>query len=233
VKIGVLLPSFDSTADRSLEAARAAEQAGIHGVFAYDHLWQPDTDRNPSIMPFPLLGAIAGITSRLSLGTLVVRVALSLDEIVVHSFMSLDRLSGGRVIAGIGTGDAKSAAEHVAFGLPYEPAATRRLALARCASALVAEGLETWIGGGGDATNAVAGELGATVNLWSATPERVAVVAESSSVTWGGVLKEGIDGGALLRALEVAGASWAVFTWGHGLEPLLEAARAAGIALDT
>lgn len=232
MKLGVLLPSFDSTADRALEAADDAERAGLHGVFAYDHLWQPDTDENPSIMPFPLLGAVAATTSRIRLGTLVVRVALSLDELVVHSFITLDRLSNQRVIAGIGTGDAKSAAEHGAFGLPYESAAIRRVALAKCASALVGAGIETWIGGGGDATNAIAHEAGIAVNLWSAKPERIAALSSSSPVTWGGVLHPGEDGGALLRALERAGAQWAVFTWGRGLEPLLTAARDARIALE-
>jgi hypothetical protein len=232
VKIGVLLPSFDATVDRSLEAAEKAERAGIHGVFAYDHLWQPETDHDPSLMPFPLLGAVAAITSRVRLGTLVVRVALARDEIVVHSFLSLNRLSSGRVIAGIGTGDAKSAAEHLAFGLPYESAATRRLALGRCADALVAFGIETWIGGGGEATNAVAQSAGVPVNLWSASPSRITEVSQQSPVTWGGVLRAGDDGVSLLTSLRSAGASWAVFTWGNGLAPILAAAKGAGILLE-
>jgi len=232
MKIGVLLPSFDTRAEPSLDAAEEAEREGIHGVFVYDHLWQPDTDRNPSLAPYPLLGAVTARTSRIRIGTLVARVALSLDEVLVHSFISLDRLSGGRVIAGIGTGDVKSAVEHSALGLPYESAAIRRVALERCTFALLRAGVETWIGGGGPATNAIAHEAGVPVNLWSATPERVAELSSRWPVTWGGVLQRGQDGGALLSSLEAAGALWAVFTWGSGLGPLLRAVDAAGIPLD-
>jgi alkanesulfonate monooxygenase SsuD/methylene tetrahydromethanopterin reductase-like flavin-dependent oxidoreductase (luciferase family) len=227
MKVGVLLPTFDTRAEAALESARAAERAGLDGVFVYDHQWQPDTDANPSLSPFPMLGAVAAVTSRVRIGTLVARVALSIDEVVVDSFTTLDRLSGKRVIAGIGTGDRKSEAEHVAFGLPYEPAEVRREALRRVASALVSAGVETWVGGGGPLTNVVAHEVGAPVNLWSATPERVAEVATRGPVTWGGVLRPGVDGGALLRALDAAGASWAIFTWGSGLGPLLDAVEAA------
>ncbi len=228
----MLLPSFDTSARRSLDAARVAERAGIHGVFLYDHLWQPETDDQPSLSPFPLLGAVAAVTSRVRLGTLVARVALAPDEVLIRSFASLDRLSGGRVIAGIGTGDAKSAAENAAFGLPYESAATRRDVLDRCARALVDAGVETWIGGGGPATNEIARTIGVPVNLWSASPERVAEVGESAEVTWGGVLRAGVDGGELLGSLDRAGASWAVFTWGRGIDGLLDATRSAGVALD-
>jgi alkanesulfonate monooxygenase SsuD/methylene tetrahydromethanopterin reductase-like flavin-dependent oxidoreductase (luciferase family) len=230
MKIGVLLPSFDTNAEPALEAARAAEDAGLDGVFVYDHQWQPDTDANPALAAFPLLGAVVAETSRVRVGTLVARVAFNPNEVLIESFTTLERLSGRRVIAGIGTGDQKSAAEHVAFGLPYEAAAVRRVALREVATALVRAGIETWIGGGGPLTNAVAQALGAPVNLWSATPERVAELASSSPVTWGGVLRPGVDGGALLRALEAAGATWAVFTWGSGLDPLLEAIDASGVS---
>jgi hypothetical protein len=74
--------------------------------------------------------------------------------------------------------------------------------------------------------------MGVPVNLWSATPERVAELSTVSPVTWGGVLRSGVDGGKLLVDLDAAGASWAVFTWGRGLRPLLEAVTAAEMTLE-
>lgn len=231
MKIGVLLPTFEPTAYSALLAAAEAEAAGIHGVFVFDHLWQPGTVGRPALSPFPLLGAIVARTARVAIGTLVARVGLSADELLVSAFVTLDRLSGGRVIAGLGTGDAWSAPEHVAFGLPYPSAAERRQALARCTNALVDADVEVWIGGGGVATNAVARAAAVPVNLWSASPERVAEAAAVGPVTWGGVLRSGEEG-ALLRSLADAGASWAVFTWGEGLGPLLAAVHAAEVPLD-
>jgi alkanesulfonate monooxygenase SsuD/methylene tetrahydromethanopterin reductase-like flavin-dependent oxidoreductase (luciferase family) len=227
MRIGVVLPAMADRAEPALEAAEAAEAAGLDGVFVFDHLWQPGTGGNPSLAAFPLLGAIAERTSRVKLGTLVARVGLTPDEVLVASFCSLEVLSGGRVIAGLGTGDAKSAAEHRALGLPYEPAAGRRRSLQRCGEALQRAGIETWIGGGSPETNAIAAELGSPVNLWSAAPERVAAVALTAPVTWGGVLGRDGDAPALLSELAAAGASWAIATWGAGLAPLLEAVRAA------
>jgi alkanesulfonate monooxygenase SsuD/methylene tetrahydromethanopterin reductase-like flavin-dependent oxidoreductase (luciferase family) len=230
MKIGVMLPSFTTRAERVLEAATEAERAGLHGVFAFDHVWQPETDGRPSLAPFPLLGAVAALTERVRIGTLVARVAFGGDEILLDSFASLDGLSSGRVVAGIGTGDRLSAAEHVALGLPYAPAPVRRAALERCAEILVEAGIETWIGGGGPSTNAIARRLAIPVNLWSATPEVVASNVAETPVTWGGVLPSR-GGDALVRAIEAAGASWAVFTWGKGLGPLLDAVASAGIML--
>jgi alkanesulfonate monooxygenase SsuD/methylene tetrahydromethanopterin reductase-like flavin-dependent oxidoreductase (luciferase family) len=227
MRIGVLLPTFTADARRVFAAARAAELAGIDGIFCYDHLWQPETSARPSLAPFPLLGALAAQTERVALGTLVARIALTRDEILVDSFATLDRLSGGRVIAGLGTGDWKSAPEHTAFGLPYPSVTVRRATLARCADLLVALGVETWIGGGGDATNAVAVDRHLPLNLWSATPARVAEVATSTTVTWGGVLPRPSEAAAHLVALRRAGAAWAVFTWGRGLAPLLAAVERA------
>ena len=65
-----------------------------------------------------------------------------------------------------------------------------------------------WIGAGAAATNAIASELGLTINLWDATPERVREVGASTPVTWAG--PEPDDLFATLDALAHAGSGWAV-----------------------
>jgi alkanesulfonate monooxygenase SsuD/methylene tetrahydromethanopterin reductase-like flavin-dependent oxidoreductase (luciferase family) len=248
-----MLPSFVEGPDASLEAARQAEAAGLHGVFAYNHLWPLGLPGRPAIWPFPLLAAIAVTTSRLLLGTLVARVGITPPRVLLGELISLDAISLGRFIAGIGTGDAKSRDEHLAYGLPYPDAATRRAQLGEVAAELSAAHVPVWVGGGGTATHELARRLGASVNLWSATPEQVADEAALGPVTWGGRWpreargRPPASGGArpgraravggqtagveLITELRDAGAHWAVFTWPGSVADLAIAAELAGISL--
>jgi probable F420-dependent oxidoreductase len=89
-------------ADRFVDVARAAEGLGFDGVFAphhvlraLDHYW---------LDPIVLLAAIAGATKRIALGTTVIVLPYYQPLIIAHQLATLDRLSGGRVIVGIGTG---------------------------------------------------------------------------------------------------------------------------------
>src|SRR2546423_15173929 len=54
VRVGLTLPSFQSEPDRVLAVARAAEDAGIDGVFLFDHLFRrrgdaADAERRPAL----------------------------------------------------------------------------------------------------------------------------------------------------------------------------------------
>jgi hypothetical protein len=66
-----------------------------------------------------------------------------------------------------------------------------------------------WFGAGNDETNRVAREVGATINLWDATPERIRDVAASGDVSWAGPVPSDLP--ATLDAVRDAGATWAVF----------------------
>jgi len=233
VKVGVLLPSFSAGAQASLAAARDAEAAGLHGVFAFTHLWPLAKPGRPAIWPFPLLGAVAASTSRIWLGTLVARVAVSPPAVLLGELVTLDVVSGGRFIAGVGTGDAKSAAEQLAYGLGYPPAEERRRQLGEVLDALAGAGTPAWVGGGSAATNAVARAHAATLNLWSAVAADVAREAERGPVSWGGRFPvDGPEAAAeLLDSLATAGSSWAVFTWPGSVAAVAEAAELAGLEL--
>lgn len=230
MKIGVMLPSFERSTAPALAFAAEAEEAGLHGLFCYDHLWPMGHPGLPSLSPFPLLAAVASITWKVELGTLVARVGLEPDEVTVASFRSLVELSGGRVIAAIGTGDHKSDQENFAFGLEIEAAQHRRSRLERVAQGLIDAGIETWIGGGAPATNEIAHRLGCTVNIWAGGEDALSRIAAEATVSWGGELPSSVEGSAQkLIALRAAGASWAILSWQGPLDRLLQAMELAEI----
>lgn len=226
MKVGITLPQFADAADDALAAGRRAEQLGLDGLFVFDHLWPLGQPGRPALSAAPLLGALAASTGTIGLGTLVARVGLLADEALVSVLTSASTISRGRFIAGLGTGDAGSRPENVAFGAPYGRAAERRARVASVAGALRAEGIPVWIGGGAPEMIEVARRVGAAVNLWEVTPARVAEVAATGvETTWGGPAgATGDEVGERLRQLADAGASWAVCAWPSSLEVVAEAA---------
>ena len=60
-----------------------------------------------------------------TLGTLVARVGLVPDAVLVHSLVTLHRMTGGRFIAALGTGDSLNREENEAYGVPFAPVADR------------------------------------------------------------------------------------------------------------
>jgi hypothetical protein len=229
MRVGVTLPQFSDEADSALAAARKAERLGLDGVFCFDHLWPMGQPDRPALSSGPLLGAVAASTTTIALGSLVARIGLLPDDVLVSVITSLSAISGGRFIAGMGTGDNLSRAENVAFGLPFEPAEERRARLASVASAVCREGVPVWIGGGVPKTVAVAREVGTVVNLWEVEPMRVAeLTGAGMEVTWGGPLDGTVPEVAEhLRELAAAGATWAVSAWPESLDVIAEAAAVA------
>jgi alkanesulfonate monooxygenase SsuD/methylene tetrahydromethanopterin reductase-like flavin-dependent oxidoreductase (luciferase family) len=101
-----------------------AEQAGWDGVFFWDHMtWLPER-RLHVHDPWVLLGAVAARTERVLLGTMVTPLARRRPWKVVKEITTLDHLSGGRAVLGVGLG-APPDAEFGAFG---EPTAARHRA---------------------------------------------------------------------------------------------------------
>ena len=207
MRLGVLLPTFRDDASDALDRARHASELGLDGVFAYDHLWPMGQPSRPALAPFPILAAVARRHADLVVGPLVARVGLVGTSHLVEQFRTLAALAPGRVIATLGSGDRLSADENRAYGLSELGAHERRALIAETAAALRDE-MPVWIGAGAAATNAIASELGLTINLWDATPERVREVGASTPVTWAG--PEPDDLFATLDALAHAGSGWAV-----------------------
>ena len=113
---GLLLPSReallwgDSNLAFVVEAGRAAEQAGYDSVWAGDSLLA-----RPRGEPLTLLAAVAGATTRVTLGTAVLLPLLRHPLSLAHALATLDRISDGRLIVGVGPG-AELPGTHVELG---------------------------------------------------------------------------------------------------------------------
>ncbi|HZP91001.1 MAG TPA: LLM class flavin-dependent oxidoreductase, partial [Actinomycetota bacterium] len=126
-----------------------AERLGYDGVFAFDHLFPPGAppDR-PSLEAFATLAAVASSTRRITLGTLVTRASLRPAGMIAKLGAALDDISQGRVVLGIGTGDAIDLPEHEIYGMPYLGRAERRRHLVQTVRAVKALfGGREWEGG--------------------------------------------------------------------------------------
>lgn len=228
MKVGITLPQFRDEADTALAAAVRAESLGIDGVFVFDHLWPMGQPGRPAISSGPLLGALAATTSTIHIGTLVARIGLLPDDVLIDVLCGVDALSGGRLVAGIGTGDKLSREENEAYGIPFEQADIRRQRLGSVATAVGAAGIPVWVGGGGPEMVALARASGAAVNVWQVGADKVApLVDQGVEVTWGGPVGDTVtDAKATLRAVAAAGATWAVCAWPDSLDVVVEAAAA-------
>ncbi len=220
----MLLPIFQERADAALDAAERAERVGIDGVFCYDHLWPIGQPGRPALAPFPVLALVAARTRRVAVGTLVARVGLVPDAVLLTELAALATIAPGRVVAGMGTGDRLSAGENTAYGLDFEPAEVRRARLGRCVRAAKDLGLTVWIGGGGTETRRVALEEGVALNMWEASPAEVRRESAVCEVTWGGAASGALE--PTVARLAESGATWAVFAWPVDVEELAAAVAA-------
>jgi alkanesulfonate monooxygenase SsuD/methylene tetrahydromethanopterin reductase-like flavin-dependent oxidoreductase (luciferase family) len=103
VRIGVeILPELRWP--QALDRWRDAENRGFAAAYTYDHLsWRSLRDR-PWLGAVPLLSAVAAVTSRLRLGTLVSTPNYRHPALLAKDVMTLDEVSGGRFELGLGAG---------------------------------------------------------------------------------------------------------------------------------
>jgi alkanesulfonate monooxygenase SsuD/methylene tetrahydromethanopterin reductase-like flavin-dependent oxidoreductase (luciferase family) len=147
------------------EVAVAAEQAGWDGVFVWDHLWNHTLV--PFADPFVTLAAIAMATERVTIGTMVTALPRRRPQLVAQSTTSLDRLSGGRMVLGLGLG-VDSYGEYSVF---HEPATDdrARAALLDDGIGLLAQMLAAEpVGGAGGRVTTPAGVQQPRVPIWIA-----------------------------------------------------------------
>jgi len=112
--------------DRVVHQARAAEDAGFDLVTVMDHFYQirgigPETD--PMLEAYTVLGALAASTSKVKLGTLVTGVTYRNPAILAKQVTTLDVISKGRAILGIGA--AWNEEEHKGYGIEFPPIGRR------------------------------------------------------------------------------------------------------------
>jgi alkanesulfonate monooxygenase SsuD/methylene tetrahydromethanopterin reductase-like flavin-dependent oxidoreductase (luciferase family) len=105
-------------------AAIAAEEAGFDGLWTWDHLRDPDGESGPGVPEaWTTLTALAEATRRIALGPLVLNVANRHPGLLANMAATLQAVSGGRLLLGIGAGGSQRtpyAAEQRAIGQSVE-----------------------------------------------------------------------------------------------------------------
>jgi alkanesulfonate monooxygenase SsuD/methylene tetrahydromethanopterin reductase-like flavin-dependent oxidoreductase (luciferase family) len=91
-----------------------AEVAGWDGLFLWDHLHGSPAFPVPTADPWVVLGALAVRTERITIGTGVTSVPRRQPEKLARETVTVDHLSGGRLVLGVGLGEPP--AEHTAYG---------------------------------------------------------------------------------------------------------------------
>jgi F420-dependent oxidoreductase-like protein len=126
VKLRVLMePRHGATYDRVVGMAKATEEAGLDAFFRNDHYLGIDST-DPEYRPTDSWTTLAGValeTSRIKLGTLMTAGTFRHPGVLANAVATVDQMSNGRVILGIGTGWYER--EHKAFGIPFPPIGER------------------------------------------------------------------------------------------------------------
>ncbi len=120
MRFGVFLPPFAEFADarRLMQLAIDAEDAGWDGFFLWDHMLA-----RPGMAvadAWVAMAAVATATTRVRIGALVTPMPRRRPQVLAREIATLDRLSGGRLIFGIGLGD-DGWKEFSSFGDETEP----------------------------------------------------------------------------------------------------------------
>jgi alkanesulfonate monooxygenase SsuD/methylene tetrahydromethanopterin reductase-like flavin-dependent oxidoreductase (luciferase family) len=106
MRFAVDVPNFGDFADPRVvaELARRAEAAGWDGLFVWDHVTHRKELRRKIADPWVLLTAAALATERIRLGTMITPVARRRVSKLAREVTTIDRLTGGRMILGVGLG---------------------------------------------------------------------------------------------------------------------------------
>ena len=104
-RIGYLLPTRERVMESRHETASLLALAERAEVLGFDSVWVGDSiTARPRHEPLTLLSAVAARTKRVELGTAVLLPALRNPVVLAHGIATLDQISQGRFILGLGAG---------------------------------------------------------------------------------------------------------------------------------
>ncbi len=115
VTLGLVLPAFDEPG-RLYAAARTAEAQHFHSV------WAPDATLPgyPWLDSLAVIGGVVALTTRVQVGTSIFVPARRNPVLLAHSLATLDYLSGGRFIFGVGVAERLRPNEFAVADVPIE-----------------------------------------------------------------------------------------------------------------
>src|SRR6204780_3744806 len=132
MRVGLHIPDFTWNGGppalrvRLGEGAQRAEEAGVDRISVMDHVWQIGHIGPPEhemLEAYTALGWLAAKTDRVKLLTVVTAVVYREPGLLAKAVTTLDVLSGGRAMLGIGA--AWNEEEALGLGLPFPPTAER------------------------------------------------------------------------------------------------------------
>ena len=127
LRVGVQLPEVEREVrwPELASMARRAEAVGFDSVWVGDHYLYRD-DGRPERGPWEAWATLAGlasVTDRVTIGPLVACAGFHAPAVLAKTAATVDEISGGRLVLGIGAGWNRS--EFEAFGIPYDRRASR------------------------------------------------------------------------------------------------------------
>ncbi len=123
VKFGVTLPQLKRSWGDARAAAQEFEHLGYDSVWVNDHLYGVPMPSVPIMEAWTLLTAVGAVTSRVELGTLVSPPGFRNPALHAKMAATLDHITGGRVIVGLGSGWFE--AEFRGYGYDFPPVGQR------------------------------------------------------------------------------------------------------------
>lgn len=190
-RVGVVLPQHTADPADLLGAARLAEDSGLDSVWLADHFWGRGGIDKPILEGWTALAAVAATTSRVTVGSLVMRVTLRLPAVLAAMAKTAWGISAGRLVVGLGIGDETIRAEQAAYGIPIPPIDERLSRLDSSIAAIRHEAPEIplWLGGTSKGILARLDRVDGW-NFWGAPDEfaaaRHAVGDHRVEVSWAG-----------------------------------------------
>jgi probable F420-dependent oxidoreductase len=127
MKVGMVVPIVDEGTDAGVpdwpvvaSLVARAEAGGLDSLWVIDHLVLGDARRPEYGLheATAVLAALAGSTTRVELGTLVLATSFRAPAVLAKVAATIDRISGGRLILGLGCGWHEP--EYTAFGFPFD-----------------------------------------------------------------------------------------------------------------
>ena len=135
MKVGITLPQAgeQSTTGNIVRTAKTAEDEGFDSLWVFERLLWPISPQTPYVAtpdgslpveyqrvfdPLETLTFVAAKTNKITLGTSVIDILFHNPVVLARRFATLDVLSGGRTIAGLGIGWSKD--EYQVSNIPFE-----------------------------------------------------------------------------------------------------------------